>query len=178
MELRAEQAKLLVGIGEGRAATLIGGLVAQITTLIKRYSEQKRFAEVDDYAQWGRAYQHALDELQARSGKACELAEIGRWLHALLIDQAQRGEEYTGWLEELLREIGRMERGERLPADRDPIRLRAGLILATQEIARLRLEQHRDQSGEDFDDEEAVRLGGAEEMAKVMLRVERGEAGV
>lgn len=63
---------------------------------------------------------------------------------------------------------------EELPSDWSPSRLRLGLILATQEIARQKLLCHRDASGEDFDDE-MVRLGGADEMREIMARVDQGE---
>lgn len=56
-----------------------------------------------------------------------------------------------------------------------PERLRAGLVLACQDVARLKMEAHRDASGEDFDEEKMVRLGGADEMREIMMRVDDGE---
>jgi len=160
MEPRAERAQLLVAVGEGRAATLLEEVLERIATLCKRYSDQGRFAEVDDYAEWGKALTHA--------------EELERWLRALVDTRQERDGQAPAWLVELHDEIERMERGERLPADRDPIRLRAGLILASQKIARLGSRVDGHEIGEGFDDE-VVRLGGADAMREIMARVDRGE---
>lgn len=54
-------------------------------------------------------------------------------------------------------------------------RIRTALVLAYQEIARLRMKLHAEQSGEDVQCDETVRLGGADELRKLMMRIDTGE---
>ena len=178
MELRAEQARMLATVGLGQATRILEELMDRVALLCGRCADAGRFADVDDYAQWGKALNHAIEEIRERHGAAAHLGEIAQWIETLMHVRSERGLVVPAWYEELQSEIERLERGGTLPADRDPIRLRAGLVLATQEIARLKCEQQRDESGEDFDEDEALRLGGAEEMREIMLRVAAGETGV
>ena len=170
MELRAEQAKLLVGVGVGRAVAVIESLMARVSKLVARYADDGRFSQAKLHSIWGEAFRHTMDELREHEGRACELIEIAEMLDRV----AERREAQQPWFEELQIELDRMVAGSELPADRDPIRLRAGLVLACQRIARLKLVANRDETGEDFGPEH-VRLGGADEMRAIMTRVDNGE---
>jgi len=171
VDLRSEQAKLLVSVGVGHAVDVIDRLLQRIAMLCTRCADEHRFVEVEDKAEWGQALTHAIDEI--RAAEKLDLDGMARYIDAA----AEVAEVTPPWLYELQLEITRLRDGQGIPPDRDPFRLRAGLVLATQEIARLQCVANREETGEDWDDE-IIRLGGADGMREIMARVDRGETGV
>lgn len=168
MELDRRQVRWLVAFGHGEAVSFLDGMVARMAGLGQRHARAGQFRALLEDATWGEALSSAAAELRERH--PMDLDEI-----ITAIQQAAEQRDVPDWVLDLGLYLEGLQ--EELPSDWSPSRLRLGLILATQEIARQKLLCHRDASGEDFDDE-MVRLGGADEMREIMSRAARGEAPV